>query len=85
MVFCPLENSFISVSEMSRTVAFGRDILGAPDVDIEVKVPADKMKYCVQSYLCQDLLACLSSSEVQEMLDELASDPDDKHVPPSVR
>jgi len=54
-------------SEMSRTVAFGRDILGAPDVDIE------------------DLLACLSSSEVQEMLDELASDPDDKHVPPSVR
>merc|ERR1711892_1589871 len=54
-------------SEMSRTVAFGRDILGAPDVDIE------------------DLLACLSSSEVQEMLDELASDPDDEHVPPSVR
>lgn len=52
---------------MSRTVAFGRDILGAPDVDIE------------------DLLACLSSSEVQQMLDELASDPDDKHVPPSVR
>jgi hypothetical protein len=28
---------FFSVSEMSRTVAFGRDILGAPDVDIEVK------------------------------------------------
>ena len=52
---------------MSRTVAFGRDILNAPDVDIE------------------DLLACLSSSEVQQMLDELASDPDDKHVPPSVR
>jgi len=52
---------------MSRTVAFGRDILGAPDVDIE------------------DLLACLSSTEVQQMLDELASDPDDKHVPPSVR
>ena len=26
-----------SVLEMSRTVAFGRDILGAPDVDIEVK------------------------------------------------
>ena len=24
------------VLEMSRTVAFGRDILGAPDVDIEV-------------------------------------------------
>jgi len=52
---------------MSRTVAFGRDILNAPDVDIE------------------DLLACLSSTEVQQMLDELASDPDDKHVPPSVR
>ena len=58
----------MSVSEiMSRTVAFGRDILNAPDVDIE------------------DLLACLSSSEVQQMVDELASDPDDKHVPPSVR
>jgi len=52
---------------MSRTVAFGRDVLNAPDVDIE------------------DLLACLSSTEVQQMLDELASDPDDKHVPPSVR
>ena len=35
--------------------------------------------------LLQDLLACLSSTEVQQMLDELASDPDDKHVPPSVR
>ena len=70
---------------MSRTVAFGRDILGAPDVDIEVKVTDDKMKPSHQSPLCQDLLACLSSSEVQEMLDELASDPDDKHVPPSVR
>ena len=52
---------------MSRTVAFGRDILNAPDVDIE------------------DLLACLSATEVQQMLDELASDPDDKHVPASVR
>jgi len=52
---------------MSRTVAFGRDVLNAPDVDIE------------------DLLACLSPSEVVELLDELASDPDDKHVPPSVR
>ena len=31
------------------------------------------------------LLACLSSTEVQQMLDELASDPDDKHVPASVR
>ena len=70
---------------MSRTVAFGRDILGAPDVDIEVKLTDDKMKPSLQSHLCQDLLACLSSSEVQEMLDELASDPDDKHVPPSVR
>ena len=27
----------------------------------------------------------MSSTEVQQMLDELASDPDDKHVPPSVR
>jgi len=52
---------------MSRTVAFGRDVLGAPDVDIE------------------DLLACLSPSEVQALLDDLASDPDDKHVPASVR
>ena len=33
----------------------------------------------------QDLLACLSPSDVQQMLDELASDPDDKHVPASVR
>ena len=41
-----------------------------------------KLKTCL---LCQDLLACLSSTEVQQMLDELASDPDDKHVPPSVR
>ena len=52
---------------MSRTIAFGRDILNAPDVDIE------------------DLLAWLSSTEVQQMVDELASDPDDKHVPASVR
>lgn len=52
---------------MSRTVAFGRDLLGASDVDIE------------------DLLACLSPAEVQALLDELAGDPDDKHVPPSVR
>jgi len=52
---------------MSRTVAFGRDVLNAPDVDIE------------------DLLACLSPTEVQALLDELASDPDDKHVPASVR
>ena len=35
---------------MSRTVAFGRDVLNAPDVDIE------------------DLLACLSPSEVQVFL-----------------
>ena len=28
---------------MSRTVAFGRDILGAPDVDIEVN---KKQDYC---------------------------------------
>jgi len=52
---------------MSRCVAFGRDVLNAPDVDIE------------------DLLACLSPTEVATILDELASDPDDKHVPPSVR
>jgi len=52
---------------MSRTVAFGRDVLSAPDVDIE------------------DLLACLSPSEVGAILEELASDPDDKHVPASVR
>ena len=36
--------------QMSRTVAFGRDVLNAPDVDIE------------------DLLACLSPSEVQVFL-----------------
>lgn len=52
---------------MSRTVAFGRDVLGAPDVDIE------------------DLLACLSPSEVQALLDDLSSDPDDRHVPASLR
>ena len=34
---------------------------------------------------CQDLLACLSPAEVQALLDELANDPDDKHVPASVR
>ena len=32
-----------------------------------------------------DLLACLSPTEVQALLDEIASDPDDKHVPASVR
>lgn len=52
---------------MSRTVAFGRDVLNESDVDIE------------------DLLACLSPTEVQAILDELAGDPDDKHVHPSVR
>ena len=30
-------------------------------------------------------MACLSPAEVQALLDELAGDPDDKHVPPSVR
>lgn len=37
------------------------------------------------SSIFQDLLACLAPTEVQQMLDELASDPDDKHVPASVR
>ena len=52
---------------MSRTIAFGRDVLGAPDVDLE------------------DLLACLSPAEVQKLVDEFAADPDDKHLPASVR
>ena len=29
---------------MSRTVAFGRDILGAPDVDIEVRIKEEQKK-----------------------------------------
>ena len=33
-----------SAVEMSRTVAFGRDILGAPDVDIEVRIIMNGMK-----------------------------------------
>ncbi len=33
----------------------------------------------------EDLLSALSPSEVQALVDEMASDPDDKHLPPSVR
>lgn len=52
---------------MSRTMHFGRDVLSAPDVDLE------------------DLLSALAPSEVQSLVDEMASDPDDKHLPASVR
>ncbi len=33
----------------------------------------------------EDLLQSLSATEVQSLVDEMASDPDDKHLPPSVR
>jgi len=52
---------------MSRTIAFGRDVLGVADIDLE------------------DLLTSLSGEEVQSLVDEMASDPDDKHLPASVR
>ncbi len=52
---------------MSRTMHFGRDILSAPDVDLE------------------DLLSALAPSEVNQLVDEMAADPDDKHLPASVR
>jgi len=46
---------------------FGRDVLSAPDVDLE------------------DLLSALAPSEITQLVDEMASDPDDKHLPASVR
>merc|ERR1712226_894596 len=46
---------------------FGRDILDAPDVDLE------------------DLLGALSPGEVEALVNEMAADPDDKHLPASVR
>lgn len=46
---------------------FGRDVLSAPDVDLE------------------DLLAALAPSEITQLVDEMAADPDDKHLPASVR
>ncbi len=52
---------------MSRTMHFGRDVLAAPDVDLE------------------DLLSALAPSEVEALVDEMAADPDDKHLPASVR
>ena len=52
---------------MSRTMHFGRDILSAPDVDLE------------------DLLSALAPSEVNQLVEEMAADPDDKHLPASVR
>ena len=52
---------------MSRTLHFGRDILSAPDVDLE------------------DLLSALAPSEVNQLVEEMAADPDDKHLPASVR
>lgn len=52
---------------MSRTMHFGRDILGAPDVDLE------------------DLLQALAPSEIESLVNEMAADPDDKHLPASVR
>ena len=62
------EPVFISrLITMSRTIAFGRDVLGSADVDLE------------------DLLGQLTGDEVQSLVDEMASDPDDKHLPASVR
>jgi len=52
---------------MSRTLHFGRDILDAPDIDIE------------------ELLGLLSPKDIQSLVDEMAADPDDKHLPASVR
>lgn len=52
---------------MSRTVAFGKEVLNAGDLDLE------------------DLLTGLNPDEVQALVDEMASDPDDKHLPASVR
>lgn len=52
---------------MSRTLHFGRDILDAPDVDVE------------------ELLGLLSDGDIQSLVDEMAADPDDKHLPASVR
>jgi len=46
---------------------FGRDVLSAPDVDLE------------------DLLSALAPSEITQLVDEMAADPDDKHLPASVR
>ncbi|CAB4058337.1 TMOD [Lepeophtheirus salmonis] len=46
---------------------FGRDILSAPDVDLE------------------DLLNALAPSEIDSLVNEMAADPDDKHLPASVR
>ena len=33
----------------------------------------------------EDLLSALAPSEIQSLVDEMASDPDDKHLPASVR
>ena len=52
---------------MSRTLHFGRDILDAPDIDVE------------------ELLGLLSPKDIQSLVDEMAADPDDKHLPASVR
>nr|ACO10662.1 Tropomodulin [Caligus rogercresseyi] len=52
---------------MSRTMHFGRDILSAPDVDLE------------------DLLNALAPSEIESLVNEMAADPDDRHLPASVR
>ena len=52
--------------------------------------------YCCMPYLEQgdmmfsdvdleDLLSALAPSEIQSLVDEMASDPDDKHLPASVR
>ncbi|QQP34704.1 Tropomodulin, partial [Caligus rogercresseyi] len=54
-------------ANMSRTMHFGRDILSAPDVDLE------------------DLLNALAPSEIESLVNEMAADPDDRHLPASVR
>ena len=55
---------------MSRTVAFGRDVMEAQEA---------------QEFDLETLLGNLGASEVQALVDEMASDPDDKHLPASVR
>ena len=54
-------------------------------VSSESQLYSRQTNILIFSSIFQDLLACLAPTEVQQMLDELASDPDDKHVPASVR
>ena len=40
---------------------------------------------CLDEVDLEDLLAVLSPAEVQALVDEMAADPDDVHIPASVR